>query len=89
MTHPNQISKLADTLVFPMELAAARNLWSLILKYALGMLCREKKYNRIIPQKCICYLLGLSMESGWQTRQANEKLLKNIAGDAAEGRSFG
>lgn len=49
---------------------------------------REKR-NSIIPQKSVCYLLGLNVESGWQARQANEKLLKNIAGEAAEGRSFG
>lgn len=42
LTHPNQISKLADTLSFPMEVGATRSLWSLILKYTLGMLCREK-----------------------------------------------
>lgn len=29
------------------------------------------------------------MESGQPARQANEKLLKNIVGEVAEGRSFG
>lgn len=88
LTHPNQISKLADTLVFPMEVGATRSLWSLILKYFKEVVQREK-CDRIIPQKSICYLLGLSVESEWQARQANEKLLKTIAGEAAEGRSFG
>lgn len=50
---------------------------------------QREKCNSIIPQKSVCYLLGLNVESGWQARQANEKLLKNIAGEAAEARSFG
>lgn len=50
---------------------------------------QREKCNRIMPQKCVCHLLGLSVESGWQARQANEKLVENIAGEAAEGRSFG
>lgn len=29
------------------------------------------------------------MKSGWQARQANENLLKNIVGEVAEGRGFG
>lgn len=70
LTHPNQISKLADTLGgFPMEVGATRSLWSLILKCTLGMLCREKDITGLYHGN----VFVISLECGkWMAGKASK-----------------